>query len=209
MADDALKYSGHNWEDLNRWVARTKFECLLDSALRITQVDGTETPDDKAMCAYLAQHCEGPALDWIASSYAANARIFDDFDGFVQALRQGFGVAQDNIQALCRAKLDDLKMGHDVPIFFAELDRLFLALDITGHETRVSHVTTKLPIELKRQLAEQGRMFHNYDTMREWLNTRWALMPKTGSAHTPANKPRCGNCGKKGHVASACRKSKN
>jgi hypothetical protein len=202
------KFSGHNWEDLNRWVSRTKFETLLNNDLRVTQANGTEAPDPKAQCAYLAQNCEGPALDWIASTYSTNPAIFNDFDGFVTALRQGFGVADDNIQALCRAKLNDLKMGTDVPVFFAEADRLFLALGIDGHEPRIAHITAKLPHAIKIQLAEQGRMFHNYETMREWLNTRWALMPGANQAST-SKRPRCGNCGKKGHVASDCRKSKN
>jgi hypothetical protein len=210
MSDDnAPKFCGHNWEDLNRWVARTKFQTLLDSDLRRTNADDIQEADPPAQCAYLASKCDGAALDWVASTHALNPAIFNDFDGFVTALRQGFGVADENILALCRAKLDHLKLGTDVPVFFAELDRLFLALGISSHEARIAHVTHKLPADIKRQMAEQGRMFHNYETMREWMNTRWALMPRNGPTSSAASKPRCGNCGKKGHVASDCRKSKN
>jgi hypothetical protein len=206
--DSLVKFHGHNWEDLNRWVARTRFESLLDSDLRRTLDDGTEVPDDTAMSAYLAKNFAGAALDWAASVHADAPTTFGSFEGFVTAVRQGFGIAQDNVTALCRGKLDSLKMGQDIPVFFAELDRLFLALGISGHETRIAHVTGKLSPEIRRSMAEQGRMFHNYDTMREWLCNRWALMPKEYGV-TTGKKPRCGSCGKKGHVAADCRQSKN
>lgn len=197
----SLTFSGHDWENLNRLVALAKFEFLRnDDYIR---TDGTA--NESARCAYLAQSFTGPALDWVASIHSTNPAAFTSFDGFVLAVRQGFGVAEDNIRSLCLTKLDDLRWASDVPVFFAELDRLFLALAITGHDTRIAHVTSKLPPDVKRSLADQGRTFNNYDTMREFLNTRWALMPK--SHHGPKSK--CGNCGKKGHDASACRKSKN
>lgn len=202
------KFRGDNWEDLNRWVNRTKFEAMLDSDLREDVGDGVIRQDDKAMCAYLTKNCEGAAFDWISSSYTANPAIFNSFDGFIAALRRGFGIAEENITALCRSKLENLKMGSDVPTFFAEVDRLFLALGITGDEAKIAHVMPKVPHHIKLSLAEQGRMFHNYDTMREWMNTRWALMPPTGQKSAKA-KTKCGNCGRKGHVASECRTSKN
>lgn len=198
-----LTFSGHDWENLNRLVALAKFEFMHNG----DYVNSDDTPIHTAQCAYLAQQFEGPALDWVASQHAMVPAIFTDFDGFVSAVRQGFGVAEDNIRSLCMTKLDNLRWDSEVPVFFAELDRLFLALGITGHDTRIAHVTSKLPIVVKTDLASQGRSFHNYDTMREFLNTRWALMPRPATA--PKSRTKCGNCGKKGHESSACRKSKN
>lgn len=196
-----ISFSGHDWENLNRLVALARFEFMRNG----DYTNADDTPINDARCAFLAQHFTGPALDWVASIHATTPAVFNSFDGFVAAVRQGFGVAEDNIRSLCMTKLDDLKWQSDVPVFFAEIDRLFLALAITGHDTRIAHVSGKLPTEMRRVLADQGRSFRNYDTMREFLNTRWALMPKV----TTVAKTKCGNCGKKGHDASACRKSKN
>lgn len=200
-----LTFSGHDWENLNRLVALARFEFMHNGDF----IDSDDAPIHKAQCAYLAQHFEGPALDWVASQHTMVPAIFTDFDGFVTAVRQGFGVADDNIRSLCMTKLDQLSWDSEVPVFFAELDRLFLALGISGHDTRIAHVTSKLPAVIKAELASQGRSFHNYDTMREFLNTRWALMPKSAAAQKPKSRVKCSNCGKKGHEASVCRKSKN
>jgi hypothetical protein len=202
-----LRFNGSNWEDLNRLVALAKFKFLQDSDYFIEHDDGTRTPRQEARCAYLAEQFEGPALDWVGSIFGTAPNTFSNFDGFVTAVRQGFGVADENITALCRAKLDDLHMGQDVPSFFAELDRLFLALGITGDSTMIAYAQGKLSPHFKRILAEQGRVFHNYSTMREHCNSVWALSPRASSSNS--KKPRCGSCGKKGHTAPECRGSKN
>lgn len=211
-SSNATRFNGANWEDLNRLIALAKFKFLVDDDYWIVDGGVRQGADDQKRSAYLASQFEGPALDWVASTHATTPVVFNNFNGFVAAVRQGFGVADDNIKALCRAKLDELRWVPEVPTFFAEMDRLFLFLGITGHDTRIAHVTSKLPDSLKQQLAEQGRMFQNYDTMREFLNTRWALMPKTsgvGKKATTHKKSRCGSCGRKGHTASECRTTKN
>lgn len=210
-ASGATRFNGANWEDLNRLIALAKFKFLVDDDYWVLSDDTRARPDDEKRSAYLASQFEGPALDWVASTHATTPAVFNNFDGFVSAVRQGFGVADDNIKALCRAKLDELRWVSEVPTFFAELDRLFLFLGITGHDTRIAHVMGKLPNDLKGSLAEQGRMFHNYDTMREFLNTRWALMPRRvdGKKTGTTKKSRCGSCGKKGHTATECRSTKN
>jgi hypothetical protein len=206
MADHKLSFDGTNWEDLNRLVALAKFKFLQDSAFDIEGTDPLQ-PDEPARCGYLASSFRGPALDWVASIYGTAPTTFNNFDGFVAAVRQGFGIAEENITALCQSKLGDLRMGKDVPSFFAELDRLFLALSITGDSTKIAYARSKLTPHYARLLAEQGRVFHNYSTMREHCNAVWALSPQT--APSIGKKPRCGSCGKKGHTAPECRGSKN
>ena len=201
-----VSFSGHDWENLNRLVAQCRFKFLVDGDFSQDGPNNSRVPNHPARCAHLASQFRGPALDWIASTFGANIAIFNDFDGLVTAVRQGFGVADDNIKALCQTKLDELHWGSEIPVFFAELDRLFLALGISGHQPRLAHVYAKLPSSIKMELASQGRQFHNYETMREHLNTRWALMPRSANSHKTT---KCGNCGKKGHDASVCRKSKN
>jgi hypothetical protein len=192
---DDLKFNGSNWQALSRVVALCRFQFLQDS----------DYDDDEARkCAYLATRYDGPALDWAASLPPA---ALSDFDGFVTATRQAFGIADNNITALLRRDLDQLQWSPDVPVFFSEFDRLTLGLGITSHETRVAMVESKLPSIMKIRLAEQALSFANYDTMRERFNCMWALDPSRGKATGKTAKPRCGSCGKKGHQASECRGS--
>lgn len=192
-----LKFNGSNWQDLNRITALARFA--------FSQDDDYDA-DELKKCAYLASRYEGPALDWAASVPPAG---FTHFDGFITATREAFGIADNNITALLRRDLDQLSWQTDVPVFFAEFDRLTMGLGITSHETKVAMVEQKLPPHLKALLASQALSFSNYDTMRERFNIMWALDPtrgKTSLVHTqPHKKPRCGNCGKKGHRASECR----
>jgi len=194
------KFNGSNWQGLNRVVALARFQFALSDDY---------DDDDRRRCSYLASCFEGPALDWAATVQNTNPAVMDDFDGFVNAVREAFGIADNNITALLRRDLDQLQWSKDVPVFFAEFDRLTLGLGITSHETRVAMVESKLPANMKVRLAEQALSFANYDTMRERFNCMWALDPSRGRATGTTKKPRCGSCGKKGHQASECRSQKN
>lgn len=195
-----LKFNGSNWQALNRVVALSRFQFLQDDDF---------DDNERRKCAYLAQQFEGSALDWVSQASTATPNIFLDFEGFITATREAFGIADNNITALLRRDLDQLKWSSDVPVFFAEFDRLTHALGIRSNETRVAMVESKLPREMKIRLAEQALSFSNYDTMRERFNCMWALDPSRGKATGTDKKPRCGSCGKKGHQASECRGSKN
>lgn len=199
--DQVIKFNGSNWQALNRVVALSRFQFLQDD-----DYDDNE----RRRCAYLAQQFEGSALDWVAQASTARPNIFLDFDGFVRATREAFGIADNNITALLRRDLDQLRWSSDVPVFFAEFDRITHALGITSHETRIAMVEGKLPSLMKIRLAEQALSFANYDTMRERFNCMWALDPSRGQAtQSQGRKPRCGSCGRKGHQTSECRGSKN
>lgn len=196
------KFNGSNWHVLNRLVALAKFQFIQD--------DDYSPSHQRNRCAYLAQRFDGPALDWVASAHAANANIFTDFDGFLTATREAFGIADNNIIALLRRDLDQLQWQTDVPVFFAEFDRLTFALNIKSHETRIAMIEQKLPLRLKCLLAEQALSFSNYETMRERFNGMWAMDPTRGKQVTQGKKKtKCSSCGKKGHVASDCRSAKN
>jgi hypothetical protein len=194
------KFNGSNWQTLNRLVALANFQFAQD-----------DDYDSNAprQCSYLAGSFTGPALDWVASRYAAAPNTFPPFNRFVEETREAFGIADNNITALLRRELDDLSWQSDTPVFFSEFDRITHALGITSHETRVAMVEAKLPTSMKTLLASQALSFANYETMRERFNCMWAMDPsKTKKVTHPAKKPRCGSCGKKGHTATDCR-SKN
>jgi hypothetical protein len=194
---EEAKFNGSNWQQLNRIVALAKFAFLQDD-------DYDE--NDARKCAYLASRFDGPALDWVATLPDSS---FANYDGFIQASREAFGIADNNITALLRRDLDSLQWNSNVPVFFSEFDRLTLALGITSHETRVAMVESKLPMTMKVRLAEQCLSFANYDTMRERFNGMWAMDPSRGRATGSTKKARCASCGKKGHQSSECRGSKN
>jgi hypothetical protein len=193
-------FSGSNWEDLTRMLALAKFQFLMD-----------EDYDDHQpkKCAYIASRFKGPALDWVAATHAAQPSIFENYDGFITSVKETFGVDQNNIVALQRQQLDNLPWTSETPVFFALFDQLTFSLGITDHGTKIAMVNAKLPLSLKEEMARQALSFHNYETMRERINTMWALNPhrKTtiGKAASSVKTPRCGACGKKGHTASDCR----
>ena len=166
------------------------------------------TNNPPRQCSWLASRFEGPALDWAATIHSTNPATFNDFEGFITAVRQAFGIAQNNISALLRRELDHLSWQTNVPVFFAEFDRLTLGLSITGNETRIVMIEAKLPHGSKQLFAEQALSFSDYDTMRERLNMMWALGASRGKTTQPM-KARCASCGRKGHTASDCRGSKN
>jgi len=196
-----LKFNGSNWQALTRVVALSRFTFLQDEDY---------ADNEPRKCAYLASRLEGPALDWAASIHATTPLVMESFSGYVDALRQAFGVADNNITALLRRDLDALKWSSNIPVFFAEFDRLVMGLGISSHEVRVAMVEAKLPQNLKILLSQQALSFSNYDTMRERFNTMWAMDPTRGTAVSgTTKKPRCGSCGKKGHTAPDCRGSKN
>lgn len=190
------KFDGSNWQALGRIVTISRFQFAQDD-----DFDGAE----ERRCKYLCLQFTGPALDWAGTALATNPNWFNNFDQFVTKVREAFGVADNNITALLRRDLDQLKWTSDVPTFFAEFDRLTIGLGITSHETRVAMVEQKLPLAMKVKLAEQALSFANYDTMRERFNCMWAMDPSRGQATSTRTRPRCGNCKKKGHTAAECR----
>lgn len=191
-----LRFDGSNWEDLDRIIALAKFQFLQDD-----DYDDNEP----RRCAYLAQRFVGPALDYVATLHASEPAAFESFEGLVMGVKQSFGVEANNIGALRRKALDDLRWGGDVPVFFSNFDRLTIQLGITDHTTKIQMVYAKIPSSLKAKLAEQALDFANYETMRERLNTMWALDPnRHGQEAAKATRPRCGRCGKKGHTAANC-----
>jgi hypothetical protein len=198
--DDEEKFNGSNWQTLNRQVALAKFQFLQD-----------EDYDKNAprQCAYLASGFAGPALDWVASTYTIEGTLYDSFDGFVDRTREAFGIADNNITSLLRRELDCLSWNVEVPVFFAEFDRLTHALGITTDETKIALVNNKLPAKIKGLFAEQCLQFANYDTLRERCNGMWAMDPNRSQLQAKGKKPRCGSCGKKGHTAADCKGAKN
>lgn len=205
MKEEIVYFYGHNWHDLDRLVTLANFHFLTDEVYNV---------NDAGMCSaragYLTQFFRGAALDWAATASAAQG---NNFELFVSACKAHFGVVAETTTILQRSELENLKYGNDVPSFFAEFDRLTLALGITTSATKIVHVRERLPIRIKTLLSEQALTFYDYETMRARLITMWALDPhrsQAGDFLPAAPRQKCGNCGKKGHTAPNCRsKAKN
>lgn len=208
-SDDAitLRFDGSNWQDLTRLVSTAQFKFLQTASL-----DDDPYANGPARCAWLASRFSGPALDWAGQQYAAGPANLANFDTFVENCRNQFGISDDGLRAQRRGQLEGLTWQSDLPVFFAEFDRLTQLLNLTGDATKIALCRAKLPPHIQKLLAEQALDFHNYDTMRERLLTMWNLDPnkRTAVSSTPASgkRPRCGRCSKKGHTASECRAKK-
>lgn len=196
-------FDGTNWEDLDRLEGIAQFHFLQDD-------DYTDEP--KKQCAFLASRFTGAALDWAVHEWGKKTSTFDDFATFVTSVREAFGIEGDGLSALRRVALEKLKWSTDVPLFFAEFDRLTLNLGITSQATKILLVRERMPETLKSSLALQGLDIQNYDTFRERLKTAWILDPKRaetietiGEKKLPSKRPRCGRCRKRGHTAAECK----
>lgn len=206
---DTLTFDGSNWQELTRLVALAHFKFLQSAALEDDPYAGAS-----AKCAYLCSRFSGPALDWAASQLLNPTLNFANFDAFVTNARNQFGISDDGLRAQHRGQLEALKWQTDLPIFFAEFDRLCTLMHLQGDEVKIAMVRSKLPVHVQKLLAEQALDFHDYGTMRERLLTMWNLDPnkQTAVSHvssgSTSKRPRCGRCGKKGHTASECRTKK-
>lgn len=203
-----ITFDGSNWQDLTRLLTVTQMK-FLQSA----NTDDDEFASDEAKCAYLVSQFTGPALDWAGASYTANNAVFNQYTIFVQGVKDAFGISDQGLEAQRRGELEGLKWHHDLPVFFAEFDRITHQLNLTGNETKIALLRAKLPFNVTKLLAEQALNFHDYSTMRERLLTMWSLDPSASAVggtghHAPQSskkRPRCGRCGRKGHTASECR----
>lgn len=174
-SDEDLTFDGSNWEDLLRLVTASQMERLFSPG-DFTNSDDVYQPSTQI--GWVARHFKGPALDWTGRELATNPTLFrDDFDAFITAVRNQFGISDIQLAAHRRTQLDNLRWEKDLPVFFAEFDRLCLILSITGDSTKVTLLREKLPHKVKTLIAEQALDFANYDTMRERLLTMWALDP--------------------------------
>jgi len=201
-SDQAITFDGSNWEDLSRLVTQA----------RMTRLTNSDIEDEPAMGAWLSLRLRGPAADWFGTEYAANPLILENFNTWVELLRQHFGVSDDGLRARRRGQLEGLAWANDLPMFFAEYDRLTSLLGVNTDPAKIAMLRVKLPQHVQKLLAEQALDFHNYSTMRERLLTMWALDPaKNTAVHASGakKKSKCGRCGKKGHAASDCRNAKN
>jgi hypothetical protein len=174
-SEDDILFDGSNWEDLLRLITLTHLDHMRNPS-DYQNDDGNIV--HSAKIAQLTKHFTGSALDWVGKEYASNPALFQGtFDGFVTTFRNAFGISDIQLDAFRRTQLDDLKWEKELPVFFAEFDRLTQALTITGDSTKITLLREKLPHKVKTLIAEQALDFHNYETMRERLLTMWALDP--------------------------------
>lgn len=203
-----ITFNGSQWQDLVRLVTRCEMEFLQYAHMAD---DDNNYSTEEAKCAYLVSHFRGPALDWAGLVHGTNAEVFNNFNNFVEGVKQQFGISDEGLAAQRRGELEGLTWpSKDLPVFFAEFDRITAQLGLTGHATKIALLRAKLPTHVQKLLAEQALNFANYHTMRERLLTMWSLDPnrQTAVREGPSSnkkRPRCGRCGKKGHTASDCR----
>ena len=197
----SITFDGSNWEDLARLVTQA----------RMTRLTNSDIDDDSSMGAWLALRLRGAAADWFGKEYASDATMLLGFNAWIERMRQHFGVSDDGLRARRRGQLEGLAWQADLPLFFAEYDRLTSLLGVNDSAAKIAMLRGKLPVHVQKLLAEQALDFADYGTMRERLLTMWALDPAKNTAvrSSGAKKPKCGRCGKKGHAASDCRSAKN
>lgn len=196
MSTEKIYFYGHDGQNLDRLVALANFKFLIGD-----DFDLPNNGDETLRSGYLASDFRGAALDWAVAVSATTPQVLRNFNGFVTACKQHFGISNETVQIMRRGELEALRWGADVAVFFAEFDRLTFALGITSDESKITSVLAKLPHTVSKLLAEQALVFNNYHTMRQRIITMWAL----GAFGKSTDAAACSACGKRGHQASNCR----
>jgi len=197
-ADSDLSFDGSNWEDLSRL-------CTLSKLHRFS---GTEVDSDKTQATWVARHFTGAALDWLTQQMTVKPKLFDNFDTFIDGVKNDFGITDALVLNHQRVQLEALAWRKDWPTFFAEFDRLTQQCGMGANDTtKITLLTSKLPGALRVQLAQQAFSPTKYTEWKSGLLMRWALNPLGQSVKNDkdSKKPRCGKCQKKGHTAAECR----
>lgn len=195
---DEVFFDGSNWDDLDRLITVAKFLVLLDKDL-----DG-----DSAEVPLISTGLRGAALDWlIANSTASPPKDVSTTAKLKNQLEAAFGITTGLRTTRYRQQLAELKFDHlDLSTFFADFNRLTQQLGMIGDSSRIMALNEKLPPSIKVDMAKLGLAGMTYDTARD----RIMAMGLQGAFGTvaKANRPKCQNCGKRGHKTTDCRNPK-
>jgi hypothetical protein len=188
----------------------TNPETLLDiitlAELAFLQDDDYDEKEE-AKCARIASRFRGPALQWIQERRDATTDLFSDYSTFVTTVRNEFGATRESLATSRRLALEALRWNDkDLPLFFVEFDRLTRLTNQTADATRIALLHPKLPLNVRRTLAEQALDIVNYTTLRDRLLLWWQLDPARSNpaSGTGTRKKKCSRCHKKGHTADVC-----
>jgi hypothetical protein len=191
------QFDGSNWQDLTRLIALAKLH----------RASGTEVDSDTTQSAWVARQFTGPALDLVANLLVTEAALFDNFNQFCARVRDYFGITDTLLQAHQRTQLDALKWHRDLPLFFAEFERLSHACGMGGENAgKVTLLVSKIPEKQRAILARQAPPPSTFSEYRSRLLTVWVADPTSVgvSIDKEQARPKCGKCGKKGHTTSTC-----
>lgn len=205
--DPEIIFTGEDWPALMHLVELSRL-----------QFDQDDDYDDNQprRCAYLASRFRGTALEWYANERATNTALMNDFDTFVQTVRNHFGITDAAVSLRNKLELENLRMTADLPAFFGRFETLTLRLALTNDATRIELLRPKILMKYKEAIASSGLDYVTYPSLKDRISTMWAMDPHRttaiGEPSTSANakkkKSKCGKCGKRGHTAGECR-SKN
>lgn len=194
-------FDGSNWTELVRLVTLSKLH-------RASQ---TEVDSDTTQSTWVARHFRGPALDFVTNLLILSAADLDNFDGFIQQVKDHFGITDRLVLTHYRTQLDGLQWRRDAPTFFAEFARLAQAVGMGGpkndNSARVTLLLAKVPAKYLAILARQHPQPNTYLEYRDRLLAIWANDPTAPGVASEKQhaRPKCGKCGKKGHVANDCK----
>jgi hypothetical protein len=192
----AISFNGVDYDDFLQLVGHTEIVAIFEP---------TKFDSDQKKVAYAASHFTGSALQWLLDQgpFVTGTTFFASWSNFQQLVQTSCcGITDSDVLHIQRAtKLDDLKLGKDLPLFFAEFERLTRLLGTTSSQTRMAMIRAKLPRYYQDALAANGIAHGSYQSLKTYLLNVWSMRP-------PANqnppKPKCGKCGKKGHKTESC-----
>jgi hypothetical protein len=194
-----LTFTGVDYDDFLQLVGHTEIVAIFEPGKFDT---------DAKKVAYAAAHFTGSALQWLLDQgpFMAGSTFFDSWQNF-QGLVQSSccGITDSDILKIQRSKkLDQLKIGNDLPLFFAEFERLTRLLGLEGNNARLAVLRSKFPKYYQEALATNGIAHDTYQSIKDYLLNVWTMRSIRDETPKPP-RVKCEKCGKKGHTATKCR----
>lgn len=162
---------------------------------------------DRERSAYLASHFRGSALDWVSLQLTGQQTVtyLDDYEGFVNRVKNAFFFSLDHAQAQAQNELGALKQTGDLLEFLERFEFLTVRAGTVSDTSRLTLLFPKLNARYHEALLGGGNAYVSYTVARTKLLNIYDRTPlKSTMPDQQRKKARCKKCGKRGHTGSQC-----
>lgn len=182
--------------DLERVLAHVHVAFMLNASSYST---------DSQKSAFLASHFRGGALDWLGRFLTSTPQRLEDYEGFVNTVKNTFFLDANHIAAQAQTELAALRHTGDLLEFLQTFEHLCERAGCRSDVTKLTLLFPKLNSYYHEALISGGATFVHYSVARTCLTNIYDRTPdKKESPDTRRRKARCKKCGKRGHTGTQC-----
>lgn len=161
--------------------------------------------------AFSVSGLRGVAIEWIGTTLAADTSLIGppgDWRKYKAILQDRWGQSGGNAQRQAQLRLAQLEFGKDLTVFqwLSEIEALAAAIGSTSDVSMLTIVMLKVPQWAREKIYGGGGNLNTWKLLRDRIIVldSAGILTKPGKKGGGKKKPKCGNCGKKGHSAAEC-----